>query len=85
VWRDEGFSEEWREGIITPIHKKGALTEVTNYRGVTLLCSAYKLYAAVLTEKLRKETGKESTTRITGRLPKRQRHGEQYIYPATCN
>jgi len=55
VWRSEGLPEEWREGIITPIHKKRALTEITNYRGVTLLCSAYKLYTAVLTEKLRKE------------------------------
>lgn len=22
IWRGEGFPEEWREGLITPIHKK---------------------------------------------------------------
>lgn len=55
VWRGEEFSEEWREGVITPIHKKEDKNKVENYRGITLLCTAYKMYANTLMERLRKE------------------------------
>lgn len=47
------FPEEWRVGIISPIHKKGNTKVVENYRGITLLCTAYKIYANILTERLR--------------------------------
>lgn len=52
VWKGEGFPE-WRKRVIAPIHKKGDPDRMENYRGVTLLCTAYKLYAGVLTERLR--------------------------------
>jgi len=55
VWSGKGFPEEWREGLIAPIYKKGKAGDVRNYRGVTLLCTAYKVYAAILTERLRQE------------------------------
>jgi len=41
--------------VITPIHKKGNTSDVRNYRGITLLCTAYKIYAAILAERLREE------------------------------
>lgn len=53
VWGGEGFPEKWKIGIIAPIFKKGDMEEVTNYKGVTLLCTAYKIYAAVFAERLR--------------------------------
>jgi len=28
IWKGEGFPEEWRKGVITPIHKKGDMSEV---------------------------------------------------------
>ena len=55
VWKGEGFPEEWKEGLITPIFKKREKGRIENYRGITLLNSAYKVYAMVLTERLRKE------------------------------
>ena len=55
VWKGEGFPEEWKEGLITPIFKKGEKGRIENYRGITLLNSAYKVYAMVLTERLRKK------------------------------
>lgn len=51
VWRGEGFPEEWREEVITPIHKKGNKNKVENYRGITLLCTASKMYASKLMER----------------------------------
>jgi len=48
-----GFSERMRKGVITSIHKKGDTSDMRNYRGITLLCAAYKIYAAILAERLR--------------------------------
>lgn len=48
-----GWPEEWREGVVVPMVKKGDGGKVLNYRGVTL--TAYKVYATVLTERLREE------------------------------
>jgi len=55
IWKGKGFPEEWRKKAITPIHKKGDTSDVKNYRKITLLCTAYKIYAAILTETLRGE------------------------------
>lgn len=55
VWRGEGLPERWKEGIISPIFKKGDRDNVKNYRGITLLNTAYKIYAMVLENRLNKE------------------------------
>lgn len=55
VWRGRGFPLEWREGLICPIYKKGDKKNITNYRGITLLNTGYKVYAMCLEERLEKE------------------------------
>jgi len=55
VWRGGGWPEEWREGIVVPIVKKGEGEKVEDYRGITLTQTAYKIYAMVLAERLREE------------------------------
>ena len=55
VWRREGWPEEWREGVVVPVLKKGAGDKVEDYRGITLTQTAYKVYASVLAERLREE------------------------------
>jgi len=58
VWKGEWWPEEWKEGIIVPIVKKGEGQRVEEYRGVTLLTSAYKLYVMILAERLNEENWK---------------------------
>lgn len=67
VWRGKGWPRDWREGIIVPIRKKreserqqrlGRET-VDEYRGVTLTQTAYRVYASVLAERVKKEVEKK--------------------------
>ena len=42
----------WTEAHIVPIHKKGSLGSVANYRGITLLNTLGKLFTKVLNDRL---------------------------------
>jgi len=55
VWRGEGWPEGWKEGMVVPIIKKGEGERVEDYRGVTIMATLYKVYAAILAERLRRE------------------------------
>ena len=47
VWSGEGMPEDWKNGIIVPLHKNGDVNEAKNYRGISLLPTAYQLYTEV--------------------------------------
>lgn len=67
VWREEGYLKEWRRGMIYLIHKKEEVDKEENYRGITLLNLAAKIYAVVLTERLRKAVeGKKLLSETSG-------------------
>jgi len=57
IWKEGGIPEDWNRGVISPIYKKGKKEEVRNYRGVTLMGTAYKIYANILNKRLKKEVG----------------------------
>ena len=46
------FPSEWAVGEIVPLHKKGSLNNVDNYRGITLLSAFGKLFTRVLNNRL---------------------------------
>jgi sorting nexin-29 len=48
VWNEESLPDEWRMGILCPIHKKGEPLDCKNYRGISLLSSAYKILSNIL-------------------------------------
>jgi len=48
IWQKEKIPTEWNVSIICPTHKKGDIMECSNYRGVSLLKTAYKILSNIL-------------------------------------
>jgi hypothetical protein len=46
------LTQQWKESIIIPIHKKSDKTDCNNYRGISLLSAAYKILSNILPTRL---------------------------------
>jgi hypothetical protein len=52
IWNKEELPEEWRESITVPIYKKGDKTDCSNYRGILLLLTTYRILSNILLSRL---------------------------------
>ena len=52
IWNKEELPEDWNESIIVPIYKKGDKKYCTNYRGISLLPTTYKILSNNLLSRL---------------------------------
>jgi len=52
IWNNEELPEEWKESIIVPKYKKGDKTDCSNYRGISLLPTMYKILSNILLSRL---------------------------------
>jgi sorting nexin-29 len=48
----EKLPDEWKRSIICPVHKKDDLLECVNYRGISLLNTAYKALSNIICARL---------------------------------
>jgi len=48
IWDTEELPEEWKWSIIVPIYKKGDKTDCSNYRGISLFPTTYKILSIIL-------------------------------------
>jgi hypothetical protein len=51
IWNKE-FPHQWKESTVIPIYKKGDKTDCSNYRGISLLSTSYKMLSNILLSRL---------------------------------
>ena len=52
IWKKEKLPEDWKDSIIVPIHKKRDKTHFSNYTGISLLTTTYKMLSNILLSRL---------------------------------
>ena len=52
AWSEKEWPEEWKELMIVPAYKKGDKTDCSNYRGISLLPTTYKILSKILPSRL---------------------------------
>jgi hypothetical protein len=52
IWNREELPEERKESVIVPIYKKSDKTDCSNYRGISLLSTTYKILSNTLLSSL---------------------------------
>ena len=52
IWEEKQLPEDWTEGVIVKIPKKGALSNCNNWRGITLLSVPSKILAKIIIERI---------------------------------
>ena len=53
IWNEEKIPNEWKEGHLIKLPKKGDLTDCNNYRGITLLSIPGKVFNRILLNRMR--------------------------------
>lgn len=66
VWREEIFPEEWKEGIIVKLPKKGDPTKCGNWRGISLLSIVNKIFYKVILNRIMKVLDKDIRNEQSG-------------------
>ena len=59
IWEEEEIPEDWKEGHLIKIPKKGDLTKCSNYRGITLLSVPGKVFNRIILERMKEEVDRE--------------------------
>ena len=52
IWNKEELPEEWKESINLRIYKKGNKIDCSNYKGISLLSTTYKILSNILLSRL---------------------------------
>lgn len=52
AWNNEEFNDEWKEGFIVKIPKKGDLKKCENWRGITVLNTINKILALIILQRI---------------------------------
>jgi hypothetical protein len=48
IWNKEELPYQWKESIVVPTYKQGEKTDCSNYQGISLLSTSYKILSNIL-------------------------------------
>jgi hypothetical protein len=48
IWNKEELPHQWNKSIVAPIHKKDDKTDCSNYQGISMLPTSYKILSNIL-------------------------------------
>jgi hypothetical protein len=51
TWNKE-LPHQWKESVVVPIHRKGNKTDCSNYRGISVVSTSYKILSNILLSRL---------------------------------
>ena len=71
IWNNEQLPQQWNEGTICPVYKEGGRLNCNNYRPITLLNIAYKIFAILLNKRLMENIEKKLEDNQMGFRPNR--------------
>jgi hypothetical protein len=52
IWIKEELPDQWKESIVFPVYRKGDKTGCSNYHGISLLSTTYKILSNILLSRL---------------------------------
>jgi hypothetical protein len=52
IWNKEEFPHKWKESIVVPIYKMDDRTKCSNYRGISMLLTSYKILSNMFPSRL---------------------------------
>ena len=56
IWESEVIPEDWGKAVIVPIFKKKDMMDCANYRGISLLSLAGKVFCSIIQSRIQKKT-----------------------------
>src|SRR5579871_5851057 len=71
IWREEKPPQQWKDGIIVKLPKKGDLSDCNNWRGITLLSVPGKILCSMMLERLKGQVDDKIREEQAGFRPKR--------------
>lgn len=71
IWNGGPVPDDWKNGTIICVPKKGNLTECDNWRGVTLLSVPGKVYCQIILNRIRDVVDSQLREELAGFRPKR--------------
>ena len=63
IWHSEVFPDDWRNGHLTVLPKKGDLTKCGNYRGIMLLSVPGKVLSKIILSRIKAKVDKKMEKR----------------------
>lgn len=52
IWVKETIPNDWLQGLVVKLHKKGDASDCNNWRGITLLSAVFKVFMRIILERM---------------------------------